>query len=312
MAPVPPSAATLTVLGGPRAGASLVLDDAMDEVLIGSDADCKLLLDLPGVSPVHARLSQDAVGITVYDTRSARGVWVNDDRVDGQAPLGDGDVLWLGPPGDAESVMIQCRLPRDLGLGEAPLDAVVSAEPSVEPAESDFFFEDLGPPAAEPAEPAPAFADLETLVEATPAPEPVPAAVEPEDVFFVDESAPPVTVASGAPFTAEETSLHGAAFLVDEPAPEPVAPRPAAVPAPAPPPQAPVVAAPAPALAPPEPPRCDALRRRLRHHGPRPARLPAGASAFRAGRPSCSWSWCSRASAATSPWASWRSRRSTP
>jgi hypothetical protein len=34
---------------------------------------------------------------------------VNATRVEGQAPIGAGDLLWLGPPQDPESVCIECR-----------------------------------------------------------------------------------------------------------------------------------------------------------------------------------------------------------
>jgi hypothetical protein len=120
-------------MGGPMAGTRLVID-AVDEVLVGSDPDCRLSLDLPGVSPIHARVWRDLGGITVYDTRSPRGIYVNDTRVADQAALHDGDVLWLGPPGDADSVMIQCRLPEEGVLG-APVGEVVSDAP---PADSAF------------------------------------------------------------------------------------------------------------------------------------------------------------------------------
>ena len=109
------------------AGTCLVIDDAVDEVLVGSDPDCRLSLDLPGVSPIHARVWRDLGGMTVYDTRSPRGVYVNDARIVDQAPLHDGDVLWLGPPGDPDSVMIQCRLPEESILG-APVAAVPIVE----------------------------------------------------------------------------------------------------------------------------------------------------------------------------------------
>ena len=59
-------------MGGPLAGTCLVIDDAVDEILVGSDPDCRLSLDLPGVSPIHARVWRDLGGMTVYDTRSPR------------------------------------------------------------------------------------------------------------------------------------------------------------------------------------------------------------------------------------------------
>src|ERR1041384_5673532 len=111
---------SLTVLSGPLAGTRLDIDGSDDEILIGADPDCRLALDLPGVSPIHARLTQDQGELIVHDTRSPRGVYVNDTRVTGQAPLRDGDVLWLGAPGEDESGMLQCRL-----VGGAPVPAVV-------------------------------------------------------------------------------------------------------------------------------------------------------------------------------------------
>jgi hypothetical protein len=295
----------LTVLGGPQAGTSVVLDETADEILIGSDPDCKLALDLPGVSPIHARLSQDALGLTVYDTRSPHGLYVNDDRVSGEARLNDGDVLWLGPPGGAESVMIQCRVPS--GLPDF-MEAPVTVEPSLadavpaEPAapsldDPEFFFDDLGTAVADPVEAVPAFADLETLVEATPAPDPAappreepapraaavpappaPVAAVDEDVFFVDEPAPPQAQPESAPFVVEEapvdlhdTGSHDAAFLVDEPLPEP----PAVTPPVSAPPQAPPAAAtpPPPLATAPPPPRPAAPARRA--PGPPAAARPA-------------------------------------
>jgi hypothetical protein len=284
MAPVPPSAASLTVLGGPRSGSFLDLADCPDEVSIGSDPGCTLFLDLPGVSPIHARILQDAEGLIVQDSRSPHGLYVNDDQVDGQAPLGDGDVLWLGPPGGAQSVMIQCRLP----VGWAPA-AAMAAEPLVDegtaaPDGADFFFEDLGPPAAPdlPGQPAPQtgthdesvppFADIETLVGAPPAPSPPSA--DAQDVFFVDESAVPALANEGAPFPLEELAIHDASFLVDAPAPVPVAaapvPAPSAVPVPA---AAP--AAPAAATRPPEPAAAPARGTAPARPAPRAAASPA-------------------------------------
>ena len=104
MPDAPSPGASLTVLGGPLKGKTLLLEDAVDEILVGSDPDSKLCLDVPGVSPIHARIWLDLAGAKVYDTRSPRGVYINDARVDGEAPLKDGDILWLGPPGEEESV----------------------------------------------------------------------------------------------------------------------------------------------------------------------------------------------------------------
>src|SRR5687768_10132265 len=139
-------------MAGPMAGTALLIDDAVDEILIGSDPDCRLSLDLPGVSPIHARVWRDLGGMTVYDTRSPQGVYVNDDRVVDEAPLRDGDVLWLGAPGDPDSVMIQCRLPEEgiLGapVGEAGMAPPAPADPA--PATDDSLLDDLAPPVEAP------------------------------------------------------------------------------------------------------------------------------------------------------------------
>src|SRR5580765_3247351 len=102
---------SLNVLSGPLAGRNFVLEDAVDNILIGSDASCQFVIDAPGVSPIHARLWMDLNGATVYDTNSPNGVYVNDDRVVKEAPVRNGDILWLGPPGEEGSVLIQCILP---------------------------------------------------------------------------------------------------------------------------------------------------------------------------------------------------------
>ena len=74
MPDLPPSIASFTVRGGPLDGHSLDADEVVDEILIGSDTDCRFCLDLPGVSPIHARVWMDLDGVTVHDTHSPRGV----------------------------------------------------------------------------------------------------------------------------------------------------------------------------------------------------------------------------------------------
>ena len=77
--------ATLSVLGGSLHGRKIDLAP-VGAVLIGSDSECQLHLDLPGISPVHARLRTDRAGTTVHDERSPSGVFVNFDRVEREAP----------------------------------------------------------------------------------------------------------------------------------------------------------------------------------------------------------------------------------
>jgi hypothetical protein len=158
----------LTVLGGALHGRRHNPDEVVTEILVGSDPDCHLVVDLPGVSPIHARLWADLDQAVVYDTRAPRGLYVNTDRVEGQAPIGEGDVLWLGPPQEAESVCVKLhfgpwveQLP--------PAGPVLSDEPTApEPAETAFAEAAPSPP----------------LPVAPPSSETVP---QEEDPFFVGE-----------------------------------------------------------------------------------------------------------------------------
>jgi len=268
------AAASLTVLGGPLKGQQVLLEDAVDEILVGSDPDSRLYLDLPGVSPIHARIWLDLAGATVYDTRSARGVYINDSRVNGEARLSDGDILWLGPPGEAESVMIQFRGPGDAAALAAAAGPTVAAAPAPGDASG----------AAEGEPLAGLLDDLSFLEEPTvrgaPAPAPAPVAPAPPapadefqaapaipDEFLVDAPDAPAepnwAAAGGEAVLAPEDQ-----FLFDEPlppaAPSPAVPPPLPVPpvaaspaAPRPPVAPAVIAAPAPAppaAAPPAPP----------------------------------------------------------
>src|SRR5687768_9422606 len=128
---------SLTVLSGPLAGTRFDIEDAVDNILIGSDPSCRFSLDVPAVSPIHARLWIDLSGITVYDTNSPHGLYVNDDRVAAQAPLHNGDILWLGRPGEELSTMLQCRVP--VRSVEQPAPSPPAFDPDANPSATVAF-----------------------------------------------------------------------------------------------------------------------------------------------------------------------------
>ena len=247
-----PHAASLTVFVGPLKGHRHTFEDVVEEVLIGSDPDCQLCLDLPGVSPIHARVWLEVGGATVHDTHSPAGVFVNDDRVTENAPLRDGDFLWLGSPGAEESVLLQFRgrapqeavaVPSPAGaaaptsteevwvIEEAP-EGLVSPEASEGPG-GGWFTDEAGPTEAAPAGPAGEVPPLELAEEAS----------EAQEFFFEDEPAPSQPTSPPASVSALDEFLlddgaevqpveepvfevsDEASFLVEEP---PAAPRPAA------------------------------------------------------------------------------------
>ncbi len=85
--------AYLIVLGGPLKGRRHDLEEVVTEVLIGADESCHLTVDRPSISPIHARLWADLNVVNVYDTSAPTGVYVNDDRVEREAQVRDGDIL---------------------------------------------------------------------------------------------------------------------------------------------------------------------------------------------------------------------------
>jgi hypothetical protein len=154
---------SLSVLGGPLHGRRHDPEEVVTEILIGSDPDCHLVVDRPGVSPIHAKVWADLDQSVVHDTHAPRGLYVNTTRVEGQAPIGAGDVLWLGPPQQPDSVCIQCHfepwvevLPPAAGTDAAA--TVAPAPPPEASAEADSFFvgEGQGERFVPPPKPAPA------------------------------------------------------------------------------------------------------------------------------------------------------------
>ena len=120
--------ASLTVLGGPLAGTRCVLPES-GTVTIGSAAGSLMQLDLPTVSPFHARIQVEAGRVTVHDTGAERKVHVNDNPLEpGGTVLRNGDIVWLGAPGEDDVVMLQCILPRR--PVEAPSPAAEPAPPA--------------------------------------------------------------------------------------------------------------------------------------------------------------------------------------
>ena len=81
-----PRLASISVLGGPLHDKRVDLA-GVDEITIGADPGCSLVVELPGVSPLHAKVWEDTEGAKVIDTHSPYGVFVNMDRVEGERPI---------------------------------------------------------------------------------------------------------------------------------------------------------------------------------------------------------------------------------
>jgi len=143
--------ARLVVTEGPSAGAELSL---AGELTIGRDQGADLVLDDPGVSRNHARVTADAEGVVIEDLGSSNGTFVNGQALTGPRRLAEGDNVQLGT----------AILELSLHTGETQLldpDATVAHPPPVAPP----------PPHAEPA-PIPEPPRPEPAAPAPPAPSP--------------------------------------------------------------------------------------------------------------------------------------------
>jgi hypothetical protein len=161
----------LTVLGGPMAGNRFVLQDGVANILIGSDPVCAFHLPLPGVSAMHARLSVEPSAVSIWEAGSPRGVHVNDSKVEVSAPLRNGDIVWLGTPGDADVVMLQVILPRMPSLVAASSAAEEAAAEAAAAVEGETVALDPRSMSLEPEAAAPV-AEPVNLAQSEPEPEP--------------------------------------------------------------------------------------------------------------------------------------------
>lgn len=66
------------------------------ETSIGRSKSCDIIVNYDSVSRSHAVIALKKKGWVVFDTLSSGGTFVNAQRVEGSAPLADGDMLTLG------------------------------------------------------------------------------------------------------------------------------------------------------------------------------------------------------------------------
>ncbi len=64
-----------------------------DEVIIGRDADCDLVIDDRQVSRRHARIYQTSEGVFLEDLNSKNGSYINHKKIEGTAQIFEGDLI---------------------------------------------------------------------------------------------------------------------------------------------------------------------------------------------------------------------------
>ncbi len=67
----------------------------LEEVIIGRDADCEVVIPDRQVSRAHARLTRQESGVLLEDLGSKNGTYLNGDRIEEPVLLQDGDVMMI-------------------------------------------------------------------------------------------------------------------------------------------------------------------------------------------------------------------------
>lgn len=84
----------LTVRQGPIQNQKFDLNQPA--MTIGRGTHNDIVIDSPGVSETHARVTRTADGYNIQDMKSETGTFINSDRITTSQPLTHGDVIGLG------------------------------------------------------------------------------------------------------------------------------------------------------------------------------------------------------------------------
>src|SRR5947207_15876650 len=85
----------LIVLAGSKEGLEIPLKK--DKFLIGRAKECALRAGSEAISRRHCAIVRREKGWTVRDLGSRNGTYVNDEKIEKEVPLKDGDELRVGP-----------------------------------------------------------------------------------------------------------------------------------------------------------------------------------------------------------------------
>ena len=112
---------SIILMTGLDAGATLVLDEVLNNFAIGSDESSNLVCSGVSVSPLHASVLLDDEGVvTISDTNSRMGVFVNGARIMEQAlaQARDGRLHILGKMVEAMGVGMVYTAVQGGGVGD--------------------------------------------------------------------------------------------------------------------------------------------------------------------------------------------------
>lgn len=111
------------------------MSGATGERLLGSGVQAQLHLEAPNVEIAHAKVRWNETGVFLDDLSQQHETFLNGQRFQESCGLGDGDRIWLGPPGDHNSVRVTVYLPghpKDYSETGASLAAAAPEPPQEE------------------------------------------------------------------------------------------------------------------------------------------------------------------------------------
>lgn len=122
---------SLEVISVPCEGRKAHFIEDMQELVMGRDSSCQLVIDSPTMSRRHAALYKKWGGVTITDLGSKNGVLVNNQKVQ-EKLLKDGDVIMLG------TIKVLFRNPQEINIEalsrEYEQDDTLSSEEGEKPA----------------------------------------------------------------------------------------------------------------------------------------------------------------------------------
>ncbi len=81
------------------------------ELKVGRQAVCEIVIPHPSVSRQHARIYCDASGVHIEDLQTANGTWVNDRRIQERITLRSGDTVRVGQTKEAVPLLLKFEDP---------------------------------------------------------------------------------------------------------------------------------------------------------------------------------------------------------
>ena len=115
----------------------------IEEITLGRDPECDLLINHTTVSRKHAKIKRDWAGFSIIDLSSTNGVFVNDVKITYNERIKDGDILRLGQSQELDPIYLIFKDPKALFISKMKEQAAKESKgPSVAPLTQAYPVED--------------------------------------------------------------------------------------------------------------------------------------------------------------------------